>query len=503
MGGDKRVGVIDIGSNSVRLVLFDGPWRAPTTLFNEKTLCGLGAAVAQTGRLDPQAMADAETAVRRYAAVARGMGVRRLRPIATAAAREAENGAAFAERLSAILDAPVDILSGAQEARLAALGVLSGFPAAAGLIGDLGGGSLELAVVDGRRLAEGEDACFGESTTLPIGPLALGGHAWSEAEIDREIDARLDDAPWVLGLRDSQPDLAFFPVGGAWRSLAKLHMAHTHYPLRVIHHYTMPGDAAAAFAHEVATMSRSAIQATKAVSRRRAEILPLTARILARTLDKVRPAEVVFSAFGLREGAIFEMLDAKTRMLDPLADIVRRISDDLSRNPDMPDALMRFLDPVFESRESAADRRLRAGAVGLSDIAWRQHPDYRADVAFTRVLLAPVSGVDHAERAFMALAVHNRYGGSSSAAAASPARKLLDADRRAQAEALGKLLRLGYAYAAAAPDLLKAAHLDRDEDTLRLNAPAAHAALIGETVLRRLEQAAKALDLEAQVRCDA
>jgi len=492
VGDERPVGVIDIGSNSVRLVIFDGPHRAPMTVFNEKTLCGLGAGVAATGALDAAAAASAEDAIRRYAAVAKGMGVGRLRAIANSATREASNGQACADRIGAIIGQPVEIITGAPDARLAALGVIAGFPDARGMVGDLGGGSLELAAIDGRELREGLDAGLGGVCTLPLGPLSLRGEAGDDGALARRI---VDDA--IAGAFDGgQVDAdaaaeAFFPVGGAWRALAKLHIAQSDYPLRVLHHYEIEGGEAQRFAELVARQSKSSIMAAQAVSRRRAETLPLAALVLARTLARTRPARVVFSAFGLREGAMFEMADHATRLRDPLTDLADRVGVGRARDPRMGDALMRFVDPLYPD-EAAADRRLRAAACALADIGWRQHPDYRADMAFTRVLLAPVSGADHAERAFVAHAVHQRYGGDADGAEPAATLKLLDPDRQAAAHRLGRALRLGFAYAASSADLLDTARLDVDAETVTLRVARGRAEMLSDTVRRRLDQCAKA-----------
>src|SRR4026208_2163103 len=133
------MGVLDIGSNSVRLVVYEGAVRSPTPIFNEKVLCGLGREIASTGRLDEASVRRALDALRRFRAIAHILGVRRIHAIATAArppaahppppapCREAPSGPAGIVRGEEMLGARIQVLTGQQEAELAAKGILMGF----------------------------------------------------------------------------------------------------------------------------------------------------------------------------------------------------------------------------------------------------------------------------------------------------------------------------------------------------------------------------------------
>ena len=146
------VAIVDIGSNSVRLVAFDNLDRSPIPAFNEKSLCALGNGVFSTGRLSKNGMEKALSALKRFRVLIDIMGITDVHVIATAAARDATNGPEF---LSAAQDAlggaEVKLLSGQREAQLSAFGVLSGVHNPDGVVGDLGGGSLELIDVKGGR----------------------------------------------------------------------------------------------------------------------------------------------------------------------------------------------------------------------------------------------------------------------------------------------------------------------------------------------------------------
>jgi exopolyphosphatase/guanosine-5'-triphosphate,3'-diphosphate pyrophosphatase len=135
--GDRRVAVIDIGSNSIRLEIFDGLTRAFCPLFNEKVICALGRDLKSTGRLSEKGAELALINLPRFTRMARGMGAARIDMLATAAVREAENGAEFIAEVERRCGQEVRVLSGAEEARISALGVLAGIPDADGIMGDL------------------------------------------------------------------------------------------------------------------------------------------------------------------------------------------------------------------------------------------------------------------------------------------------------------------------------------------------------------------------------
>ncbi|MEK9662627.1 MAG: hypothetical protein VW644_13010 [Alphaproteobacteria bacterium] len=230
----NRVGIVDLGSNSIRLVVYDRLARTPQTRINERVICGIGRDVATTGRLSPDGVDLAIRNLMRFAALVRAMRVGDLEVLATAATRDAEDGPALLDRVAEIFGMPVRQLDGGAEARLAALGVISGIPDASGISGDLGGGSLELAGLDNGEIAD--------IVTLPLGPLRLLAEFGPQrTELQTRIDAAFDDLPW-LGQYNGRK---FYAVGGAWRSLARIHMDQSDYPLRIIHSYRVSGREAA------------------------------------------------------------------------------------------------------------------------------------------------------------------------------------------------------------------------------------------------------------------
>ena len=487
----KPVAVVDIGSNSVRLVVYDGLRRAPSAVFNEKILCGLGRGVALTGQLDEDGIARALTALRRFAALNRQIGVEEIFAVATAAAREASNGRAFVAEAEEILGCRIEILSGKREAKLAASGVMSAIPGANGVVGDLGGGSLELIDVKKDKIRDG--------ITLPLGPLQLidlsGGSLKKASGI---VDEALKKAKLLSELKGRD----FYAVGGTWRNLARLQMSQVGYPLNIIHHYTLSRDGAQAVADLVGGLSPASLKDIKSVSRNRADTLPFGALVLSRLLAASRPKNVVFSAFGVREGLIHSKLKKRRRDDDPLLagcwDFARRYA----RSPDHELELCDWTDILFAGlgKESEDERRLRHAACLLADIGWRTHPDYRGGRSLAIISQASLVGIDHPGRVFLALTIYFRYEGPGTNSAPKEFVRLVDEDMLERARRIAAALRLAYALTAAMPGVLADIRLEaKNGKALCLTLPPRLADLMGEPVQKRLDALAELTGRNAQV----
>ncbi len=485
----NRRAVVDLGSNSVRLVIFEGENRNPMQIFNEKAVLRLAKGMTATGKLDDFATAQAETVLHRYAAIARAMGATPFDVLATSAVRDAENGPEFVQRLSARLpEMRIKILSGAQEAELSADGVLCGIPGADGILADLGGGSLELVRLDAGKI--------GPSTTTPVGVIRLAERANEDLLRARAIVTEaLDAVPFAA--EAAGKDL--YVSGGAFRALARIHIAQTGYPLNMVHHYTIGREEARDLAGVVSEAGRKLIERMPGVPRRRIEDLPYAAIILRRLLRTTGAARVIFSANGLREGWFTRLLPPAIRAEDPLLAASRDLTRGVIRDANLPPALVDWTTPLFPA-ETAAQRRLRQAACLLSDIGSHEHPEYRAEQAFQRVLRQAGMALDHHARAFLALTIALRYEAPPDAAFLAPARTLLDMHATRRAETLGIALRLAYTLSAGTPHLLAGTSLTLANGRLILGLAAANGVFAGDAVLRRLDRLAQMLDVEADTK---
>ena len=488
MAKRPRCGVVDLGSNSVRLVVFEGRGRNPMAIFNEKAVLGLGRGLQTTGRLNEQAIGPALTVMARYFAVARAMGASPLEVVATAAVRDASNGPDFVRALHERLpDVPIHILTGEQEARMSAEGVLLGFPAADGILGDMGGGSLEVV-----RLAGG---MAHRKASLPLGAIRLAERANGDIARARAIcEQDFEQVPWLAEANGRD----LYLVGGAWRALARIHIAQTGYPLAIVHHYVLRREEARDLAGVVMSATRRSLERMPGTSAKRLQDLPFAAVVLRRLLRATGARRVVFSANGLREGWYARLLDPAVRAADPLLEAAQEIARSGGREPSLPPALVGWTAPLFEG-EDETGRRLREAACWISDSGSHDHPEYRAEQAFLRVLRQHGVGLDHYARAFLALTVALRYEAEEEAAYLAPARALLDMAATRRAEAMGAALRLAYTLCGGTPVLLAGTSLSRRGSRLVLQLREGSGVFAGESVMRRVEALGAVLDLEPEV----
>jgi exopolyphosphatase/guanosine-5'-triphosphate,3'-diphosphate pyrophosphatase len=485
------VAVIDVGSNSVRLVLYRVEGRAVWTVFNEKVLAGLGRDLATTGRLSREGVEAAMAALRRFAALVSAAKPDHVFAAATAAARDAEDGPAFCREVRAETGLELDILTGAQEARHSALGVLAGAPASRGLVGDLGGASLELI-----RLEDGQP---GDGVTLPLGPFSFKDAARLDPErIVSQVQRRLK--PHVDRLRTSQ----FNAVGGAWRNLALLAMRMSGYPLEIVHQYEMTRREALEAARVIARQSRGSLERIEGISRRRLETLPHAAAVLEGLIESLGIERVVLSAFGLREGLLFEAMPAAVRAQDPLVEGCAALSAREGATPALGPALERWvsaafaaLEPVFDAREPV----LMAAACRLADLGARLHPDHRADLIFHQVLRAPIPGMNHPERVFLAATCFARHTAATTVPAQELVSRLLTHERQQRARALGSAIRLGCDLSGRSPELLALARLEIRANAVILEADEPYAPILfGEQTTKRAATLAALLERDLKMR---
>lgn len=485
-----RSAIIDIGSNSVRLVVYDGPRRIPFILFNEKVMAGLGAQLSDDGRIGDEAMERALVALERFARLCTEMAVDELRCVATAAVRDASNGADLIERASEI-GLNVQLLSGEDEGIASAHGLLSGMPEADGIMGDLGGGSLELV-----RVRAGRVEC---SVSLPLGVLRV-------AEIRRKgkraLAQRFEALLKQHGLDDIETGLPFYMIGGSWRALARLDMTLTRYPLPIIHHYEMrPGRAK--------TLQRWIDRPEKAsgkgggkqlptMSGARVPTLPDAAHLLSTVVARLKPSRLTVSAFGLREGLLFQALPEALRSEDPLLSAARAEGDAQGRFLGHGDHIHRWIAPLFAD-DAPQWARIRHAACLLADVGWRANPEFRAERGLEVALHGNWVGMTAQERAVLAQALHANFGGGVTPAPALQA--LASEELLKRAAQWGLAIRLCQRLSGGAEAPLDGSGVAIADGTIILRLDADFAALAGEAVSRRLRQLGQAMEMGFLLDC--
>lgn len=485
--------VVDVGSNSVRLVMYRVEGRAIWTIFNEKVLAGLGRDMSKTGALSPAGVEQAISALRRFRALLDAARIETIFVAATAAVRESTDGRAFVARVLAETGLNLRVLTGAEEARYSALGVAAGLPEAEGVVGDLGGSSLELT-----RLTAG--GAPGEGVSLPLGPFALNG----PGPLDHDkVKDRIDK---ILVGTDAFRTSTFHAVGGAWRNLALLHMRMTGYPLQIVHEYEISGREAADAARFISRQSKHSLERIDGASKKRAETLPYAALVLDALIRKLGVEKVVISAFGVREGLLFEAMPTEVRRRDPLLEGAAALGGRKQPAEELGSALELWLEPAFSALPpvfGARDRTLVGAACRLADLGARLHPDHRADLVFEQVLRAPISGVNHPERAFLALAMFARHTAANTPPEQALLSRLLTSQAQRRARALGAAIRLGCDLSGKSSPLLSAASLRLEGDAVVLSALAAQTdVLLGEQARKRADTLAGVLGRKLSIRAE-
>ena len=483
----RPVAVIDIGSNSVRMVVYSGLSRTPVPMFNEKAVCALGRGLKDTQKLNPDGVQMALATLARFEALATGMGVSRIDALATAAVREAEDGAQFVQSVEDRTGLKVRVLSGEEEAKLSAFGVLCSVPRAEGIVADLGGGSLDLV-----RIADGD---FHDTASVPLGILRLeeAEHAASAGARDI-IEQHLGTQRWL----SSSKGQTLYLCGGAWRSLARVCIAHKEYPLHVLDNFTLTRSEADPLLNMISHLSRKTLEQIPGVSKRRLPTLHLAAKLLQHLVEQTDATTLIFSVYGMREGQFYAALPRELAHEDPLLSAAADLARSAGRFVDHGHELMNWTAPLFP-KETSIQSRLRHAACLMGDVFWIEHPDYRAEQAFLRILRLPFMGLSHLDRAGLALAIYHRYNGDEEAPVIQAAFDLLDDERLSRVKRIGQVLRLGFSLSGGTPGLLPSTSIEEKRSTLTLRLPGDHPAFGAEIIERRFLRLGEALGLSTQL----
>jgi exopolyphosphatase/guanosine-5'-triphosphate,3'-diphosphate pyrophosphatase len=482
----SRVAVVDVGSNSVRMVVFDGAARSPAYFYNEKIMCGLGQGLAETGYLNPKGRERALAALRRFALLAEGMNIEPPTIVATAAVREAVDGPDFQAEVLRATGMKMWVIDGAEEARLSAQGVLLGWPDAKGIVCDIGGSSMELAQVGNGQIGHRETSALGPFRLQQVqgGPKARREH----------IRKTLAD----MRKRFPEDHPRIYLVGGSWRVIARLDMERRAYPLTVLHEYRMLPAQITETLGWIGANDLNTLRVLTGTSAERMELVPLACEVLRELIEIFRPREVDISAFGIREGLLYEQMPQQLRARDPLIEAARVSEATSARMPGFGKKLFNFLSPLFKDYPTDRLRLVKAACL-LHDTAWRAHPDYRAEVCFDNATRANLGGLDHPGRVFLGLALLHRYKNSRAGSRMEPLFQLLSDAQIRDAEVLGKAMRFGAMFSVADPALAGELRFKPKKRELELRLTPVGVGLFGEVAQARFTSLVQALRATAQV----
>ncbi|WP_149140595.1 Ppx/GppA family phosphatase [Gemmobacter caeruleus] len=476
----SRVGVVDVGSNSVRMVVFDGAARSPAYFYNEKVMAGLGKGLAETGRLNPEGARRALIALKRFALLAEGMGIHTLSVVATAAVREAEDGPAFQDQVLRETGLHIHVIDGDEEARLSAQGVLLGWPGAQGIVCDIGGNSMELARIGGGKV--------GKRATSPLGPFRLQQVEGGPKQRREHIRRILKSLQAELKTKDERVYL----VGGSWRVIARLDMERRNYPLTVLHEYRMTPKSLLDTLDWLATSDLTLLRARTGTSAERMELVPLACEVLRELVDILKPSEIDVSSYGIREGMLYEQMPERLRARDPLIEAARAAEATQARLPGFGKKLYAFIAPLFKASSEERHRLIKAACL-LHDTTWRAHPDYRAEACFDNATRANLGGLDHPGRVFLGLALLHRYKNSRAGSRMEPLFRLLSDEEITEAEVLGKAMRFGAMFSIDHPEQAGSLVWSPKKRVLELRLTERGTGLMGEVTQARFSALVQAL----------
>ena len=477
-----RSAVIDIGSNTVRMVIYGGASRAPAVLWNEKVTAKLGRDMATTGRLSDEAMATALAGLRRFAALLAMQGITDVQTVATAAVRDAANGAAFLEQVCATGLAP-RLLSGPEEAEIGALGVLGAFPSANGVVADLGGGSIELT-----KVADG--ACAG-GISLPLGTLRLASlRAQGEDIFDREVNQMLEQAAWQEG-----KGATLFLVGGTSRSMAIYGLRSSKSVLDDPHGLCLTTDEATQMMQEIGGKTREQLAKVSGITSMRAGVLPDAAALLDLLIQHIQPERVIFSAWGLREGLMMRRLEPAAFLQDPLLAGVAAYAAPRGGRPDLAARIAGWTVDARPAQGQGAER-LRLAATMLALASMQIEPNLRVAHGLNWALHKRWIHLDASGRAMLAAALAANTGATT-----PPARLTGLAEPEALREAIcwGLAIRLFRRIGANALDSLNTTCLRAHDGMLELRFAASAAVLRNRGLEKDLDKLADQLGMTPMI----
>ncbi|MBP02313.1 MAG: exopolyphosphatase [Rhodospirillaceae bacterium] len=483
----KSVGVIDVGSNTVRLVVYANFNRVPIAVYNEKAQCALARNLDTSGVLNPEGVKKTLELMQRFSLITKKMHIDKLGVLGTSALRDAKNGDEFVSLIRQKTGLNINVLSGKKEAELSALGVLCGIPLADGTVADLGGGSLELIDVGNANRARG--------ITLPLGTIRLADFSGSDISLAKKlVDSMLVEQSWIKKTKGR----TLYAVGGAWRALARICVAQMDYPLHVLDNFTLTRSKANALFKIISHLGPESLSRIVGISQGRAQSLPLAAMVLRRLMSYGQPSKVVFSVYGMREGFFFRSLTRQEKSQDPLISMAEGICQSSGRDPEIGYEVYRWLSPLF-ARESAVQKRLRLAGCILRDAYAAEHPDYRAEQAFLRLLRLPFMGLEHEDRAGLALALFYRYRTFDIIPSVEKAKDMLSANRLERVKGIGLGLRLTYALSAGMPQALGAIQIELTKKFLILNIKNQDYFYNEHSFLTRLNRLAQHFGRQAQI----
>lgn len=464
-----RFAVIDIGSSTMRLVVYD-EGLYPHLFLNHKVRIRFA---MEKGKgdfyLDDERMDRAINALKWFLWVCEQSSVKTVVATATSAVREAKNGGEFVENIRQQTGLHVEVISGEVEARLSAEGGVTSLPDASGLVMDLGGGSLDICETDTK----------GDFASLPLGVLSLqklSGHdPYKAVEILKDALKKVD---WFAN--KNMRDLV--ALGSGMRSIASLHMTECDYPMHILHDYSIEKNEAIAYCDKFlkGEINPKVLHLAKGYE----DVMPYRAAALSALLQSGQFERVRFASFGIREGVFFSQIEQGGVGDDPLLSYARDISERDGRGIAYARQVAKWAHKILPK---VPYRLLKAAAL-FSDIAWREQYIYRASTTFEIVYGSPFVACSHSDRAKLALMAYFAHDDDLKAEYQKRVNGLVTSEEFAQAKRVGALFHLASFLDPGARGILHNFNLQQKADgSFEILGPEPFMKMQSESVAKRLE----------------
>jgi exopolyphosphatase/guanosine-5'-triphosphate,3'-diphosphate pyrophosphatase len=480
-----KLAVIDIGSNSIRLVIYEKGNRLLLPFFNEKIICGLGRNLHHNGNFTIEAKINSIKAVSRFVTIATAIKAEKLIVFATAAFRIAKDGKEFVQQIEKECSIKIEKLSGEQEAKLAAQGVLYSFPKADGIAIDLGGGSIELAYINNNEI--------GKLYSCNVGLLILQEKMRTEGEegVKRYIKENL------ASINIEKYNDTLYLTGGGFRYLAKLHMKFVNYPLAIINNYQISVKNFLEILDILRTKTKEQLE--KLVEDySRSETLKESILLTQSLIEVLRPKNIIFCAYGVREGIALSSSTLQYQNEDALVASCKDILNNDYSASNQTEVLFQWVKQIFRCKIEKFNRLIKACCI-LSNIARYDHTEYKAELAFQKIIDSIISGITHKERVFIASTLFHRYKIKDKNNIMKHTLKILTPRMKMTAKTLGITLKLAHTFSVGIDSLLKDMKIYIKKNSLVLEISSNSQDLISDTVMKIAKLLAKNLNRKIKI----
>jgi exopolyphosphatase/guanosine-5'-triphosphate,3'-diphosphate pyrophosphatase len=484
----NKEAIIDLGSNSIRMLIYDNLLNSQIPIFNEKAICELGKNLDKTGKLDPKGSDFALSVLQRFKRILSNLKVKKFKIIGTAAIREATDSKLFVAKVKKILKKKVQVLTGIEEAENSALGVIIGFQRVNGVVVDLGGGSLEIARV--------EKNIIYEKISLPLGVLRLFNQPKrNKDKINSIISFYLNKIEWLRKGKTKN----LYLCGGTWRTLLNAHIFKTNYPLSILHQYKLPAIEALKFSNRLSSVKLIKSEKLVGVTKSRTNYIPIGSYILSSLIKICDPSNILCSVSGVREGSLINKAYLNILKKDSLNRSVHFIALKKGDFGENYIKLYNFLKKIFPNKDENFPFRLLLPACSLSNFDWGLGTYQRAELVFHEVINSPILKLSHNDRIKLGLVSFWRHC-STKYYPDLEFLKLLSNSEITACRRIGAALRFASSISVISSIFYEKIKIYvANEKTLILKVPKKYSQVISNQVQKRLKSLAEEMNLKQEI----